>query len=423
MYVREVRLTNLRCFKKAHISLSYPGTSTEPKRLPNVTVLLGDNGTGKTTILKAIAIAALAPVLRDVGFVPRFLVRRAKRKVVGASVRASLSFDEIDGKDVPSRARFEVQFVGTREVSDRIAKTSCPPGFGWANAYHRRQPKAFLTLAYGSGRRMARTETGETDKFPLRNRRVAALFDEHVPLAPISRWLPHQNAGRRTQVANVLDELLVDHQLKVDRERMTEEGGPYFVQYTSELPLEALSDGFRGFVSWVSDLLMHLTEAVPSGKKLRDVTGVVLIDEVDLLLHPAWQRTVVPGLSRAFPKLQFIVSTHSPLVASSVWAENLRVMARAEDGTVTVTLPEDETWGRTSEQLLTSPLFGLQTTRPADASDLMTELADKAGKGRSPAAVERLLAALSTGPGEAAQSSPRPRRAAKRRKGAVRVAK
>src|SRR5687768_9177832 len=80
MYVTSLKVENVRCFESAELSLLYPGKPNVPEKvLANVNLILGVNGAGKTTILKAIALAVLTPVLESSGFVPYHLVRRPRR--------------------------------------------------------------------------------------------------------------------------------------------------------------------------------------------------------------------------------------------------------------------------------------------------------------------------------------------------------
>jgi predicted ATP-binding protein involved in virulence len=130
------------------------------------------------------------------------------------------------------------------------------------------------------------------------------------------------------------------------------------------LPYTALSDGYRAFLSWTGDLLYRMVESCPTGIALEDFAGVVLVDEVDLHLHPAWQREVTHRLASAFPCLQLVLTSHSPLVLGSVRHHQVRVL-RSEGGKATVTIPSEPTWGRTPDQLLASPFFGLSDTRDA----------------------------------------------------------
>ena len=90
-----------------------------------------------------------------------------------------------------------------------------------------------------------------------------------------------------------------------------------------ELPFGTLSDGYRAYLGLVADLIYHLQMNCPHGGNLTDMTGIVLVDDIDLHLHPKWQRTVVPHLAGTFPRLQFILTTHSPLVTGTLHADNV----------------------------------------------------------------------------------------------------
>ena len=100
-----------------------------------------------------------------------------------------------------------------------------------------------------------------------------------------------------------------------------------------ELPLEAMSDGARSVISMAADIAYRMARLNPDMGE--DVTlktaGVILIDEVDMHLHPSWQQTVVNDMVRAFPKVQFIMTTHSPQVLTSVPAESIRILHWDDD--------------------------------------------------------------------------------------------
>ena len=95
-----------------------------------------------------------------------------------------------------------------------------------------------------------------------------------------------------------------------------------------ELPLEAMSDGARSVISMAADIAYRMARLNPDmGEEVTlKTSGVILIDEVDMHLHPSWQQTVVNDLVKAFPKVQFIVTTHSPQVLTSVPAECIRIL-------------------------------------------------------------------------------------------------
>jgi hypothetical protein len=133
---------------------------------------------------------------------------------------------------------------------------------------------------------------------------------------------------------------------------------PLFSHQRVELPFPALSDGYRSYVGLLGDVLCHLNECCPKGVALTDLTGVVMVGDIDLHLHPQWQRVVVPKLARAFPKLQFILTTHSPLVAGTVHAANVRVI-----GKNAVHEFAERLHGLSVDQILSSPYFGYTPPR------------------------------------------------------------
>ena len=98
-----------------------------------------------------------------------------------------------------------------------------------------------------------------------------------------------------------------------------------------ELIVDQLSDGEKCLLATVGDLARRLAIASPDSASPLQERGVVLIDEVDLHLHPRWQRRVVPALQRTFPNCQFIVTTHSPQVLSHVKEEAV-LLGRGDPG-------------------------------------------------------------------------------------------
>ncbi len=137
------------------------------------------------------------------------------------------------------------------------------------------------------------------------------------------------------------------------------------------VPFSLLSDGYRNVVSLVADLAWRAATLNPfdgADAGIRAV-GVVLIDEIDLHLHPSWQRRIVPDLRRAFPQLQFVVTTHSPQVVASVHQDAIRQLA---DGAVIDQHAPVE--GRDSNSLL-EDLFGVPA-RPTWAAEKLAQIFD-----------------------------------------------
>lgn len=127
------------------------------------------------------------------------------------------------------------------------------------------------------------------------------------------------------------------------------------------LSVNQLSDGEKCVIALIGDLARRLAIANPVSEQPLSGAGVVLIDEIDLHLHPGWQRIVVPRLLEVFPGCQFFISTHSPHVITQVQPPSLFFLAQTRDGMV-VTQP-NESYGKTAERIL-EDLMGLPTTRP-----------------------------------------------------------
>jgi predicted ATP-binding protein involved in virulence len=156
------------------------------------------------------------------------------------------------------------------------------------------------------------------------------------------------------------------------------------------VPFGALSDGYRAYVGWVADLAYHLASVAKPGVDLWDYPGVVLIDEIDLHLHPEWQLRVIEMVSTALPRMQLVFSTHSPIVAGTLRRENIFVMETAEDGSSEVRQLQENIYGLNADQVLVSSYFNLSTTRAPGFERRMRELTQQAWEGDKDAAVEML---------------------------------
>jgi hypothetical protein len=138
--------------------------------------------------------------------------------------------------------------------------------------------------------------------------------------------------------------------------------------------IDQLSQGMNSIIVWVGTLLQRMYDIYGDSDEPACETAFVLIDELDAHIHPAWQR-LLPGLARDhFPRVQFLATSHSPLVAGSLRRGELFVAERApctsSDGTerlaAMVTAADVDPEGLRADQLLTSPLFGLMTSRSPD---------------------------------------------------------
>jgi energy-coupling factor transporter ATP-binding protein EcfA2 len=397
MYVHSLSIKNLRSFRAAKVQLLYPGrrrtkVDLPTPRLKNVNVILGINGSGKSTILDATALGLLSPLIASSGYRPYSLIRRSNRGVppnARIDVEVVLGSEEIK-TPLPARhahASMSVMIERRGDVEFVRPFESESPAF--EGLYFDDSP-AFFFVGYGATRRVDIEASGEAQsRRKLRHpryERVASLFEDHFALTPLSSWLPdwrHRDAKRYNEAVALLGKLLPAG-IKFTGEL---ENGEYLFSFQRNIiPFGALSDGYRAYIGWVGDLLQHLCAASPKPMPLMDLKGAVMVDEIDLHIHPEWQRTIIPKLARSLRNLQFIFTTHSPLVVGTLEQANILTVERRR-GAPVIGRPNEEVFGLTADQILRSDLFGLPSTRDASFKRELDRLAIAAAKGDSDAAM------------------------------------
>lgn len=137
------------------------------------------------------------------------------------------------------------------------------------------------------------------------------------------------------------------------------------------LTVNQLSDGEKVLLSMIGDLARRLAIANPDSEDILNSCGIVLIDEIDLHLHPKWQRMIVEKLPSVFPGCQFILTTHSPHVITHTKAEDLFRLTQV-DMEVILQKP-NESYGKNVDRIL-EDLMGLETTRPSIIQEGLTEI-------------------------------------------------
>jgi len=131
----------------------------------------------------------------------------------------------------------------------------------------------------------------------------------------------------------------------------------------ARLTVNQLSDGEKCLMAMIGDLARRMAIANPMVDNPLEGDGIVLIDEIDLHLHPRWQRMVIPKLREVFPNCQFLISTHSPHIITNVNPENLFLLEMTDEGLVSRRLLDD--------------LMALEATRPDAVTDQLRKLVKK----------------------------------------------
>ncbi len=145
------------------------------------------------------------------------------------------------------------------------------------------------------------------------------------------------------------------------------------------LTVNQLSDGEKCLIAMVGDLTRRMAIANPERSDPLEGEGIILIDEIDLHLHPKWQRMIVPRLLEVFPKCQFIISTHSPNVITHVQPDSLYLLKQTDSGIVAER--PAESYGKNVDRIL-EDLMGLETTRPDRVSSSLHDIYDEINQGQ-----------------------------------------
>ncbi|WP_152058139.1 AAA family ATPase [Aliarcobacter butzleri] len=180
------------------------------------------------------------------------------------------------------------------------------------------------------------------------------------------KYLDHSEKSGKINIVSVeiakklLQELLnSDVQIDITPETVT------FKEKGSLVTFEQLSAGYKGVITIITDLLVRLSENQPNVVSIHEFKGIVLIDEVELHLHPKWKYNFVKRLRDIFPNIQFIMTTHSPTVLLGASKEAVFYKIYKEDGEVKISnqMPNE---GYTNNSLISSPLFDLETITSRD---------------------------------------------------------
>ena len=290
--INALTLKQIKCIAQAEINFNAP---------QNTTLLLGTNARGKTTILQLIALG-----LANIHHVP--FVQSWEKVVKEGAEFGEFELDvTIDNQ--PMKFNFKIN------ANDSIDCTNN------ADKLEQLQNK-FLVLAYGANRHI-KLEDPRPNK-PIEA--IATLFGEngylkHIKVSSNFEYVSKNFAAIAPMINQVLKMADTVNQVElVDFDTQS----LYFKTPSSErIPLSALSEGFKSTFVWLFDMIIRIVEKGGDLDNAKSLTGIVLLDEVDLHLHPSWQRTIVPSLNTLFPNIQLIITSHSPFVAQSIHSDHI----------------------------------------------------------------------------------------------------
>lgn len=404
LLLKSVRIENFRAIDKVTIPLHR-----------QLTMLVGDNATGKTAILEAIAVGLSSLLVR---FTPPN--RRGSRvsvedfrtlidkSLLGEPQRADDLIISLatDGEEITCRYELDNTFTDKPRVRGRHIVSSVinldilldTDQTAPVLAYYR-DDRGQLEGGDAIYRRRSKGRSGAYHlAFDAR-----LYFDEAVD------WFEEaENAELRDQ--RELGSEFIDRRLTSVRhavEKLVPEvselrmlGRPPQLSMTLRnegrapllLTVRQLSSGFRTMVALAMDLARRMADLNPHLEDPTQSPGIVLIDEIDLHLHPRWQQLVVNGLLEAFPNVQFVMSTHSPQVLTTLREDNILKLGWVNDKLSFEQPPSTE--GAESGRLL-STVMGVSERPPSDVSVFVAALEKyvsllRAGNADTPTALKAL---------------------------------
>jgi hypothetical protein len=398
VFLTQLALTNIKSFAGEQ-TLDLTDDRGYPARW---TLLLGENGVGKTTLLECLA--HLTPVFNDDAegegdphFEPRLIQEEnAVTEALGrvgereCEAKATFAIDAIlDRAGSGDVVEMSVSFtLGDREKAESIEFSRWPEKKKepTADVGEHSRFKAPLVLAYGAGRHMG---IGNLD-FDAAPGPTQSLFSGSIELFDadeLLRYLDYASSGRGSAKARRQKEVLLDtiaallpgvgttEKIKIYRPSaigVAGKTGVYVQTGDGEVPLRQLSFGYQTMMAWAADIGWRLFAHYSNSRSPLNEPAIVLIDEIDLHLHPSWQRDIRELLTSRLPNVQFIATAHSPLIAQAFLDANLAVVTREGDHSIIENDPARiENWR--VDQIVTSELFGLDTPWPPSIDKMFVE--------------------------------------------------
>jgi predicted ATP-binding protein involved in virulence len=340
-YITSLKIQNVKCFKEKQTIDFLDSTG----RIYQWNILLGDNGTGKTTLLRSIYMTIANHYRWD------------KKKYIQL-----LNFSESSFLDVTYLSSNQI-------IHECITAKKERNSFNFTASYESKEKEEIEFpdinmdhfIAYGANR------IGEKENY-VSPYEESTLVDEEVKLINVEDYLitldylKNKEEGKKSEreykiVEDILKKVLPD----VEDIRIITKGRKPYVEFLMQygwVKYQDLSLGYQTVTAWMVDLAVRMFEKFSRYKKPLAQPAVVMVDEIDLHMHPRWQQKIMRHLSEQFPKIQFIVTAHSPLIVQSATDANVIVLKREGNQVVVDNDPISVKNWRV-DQILASDMFGV----------------------------------------------------------------
>ncbi len=370
-YFGSLTITDVQCFKGEH-TIDLSDGNGKPAMW---TVILGNNNTGKTTLLRCLA--DLEPI-----------------KIKELSIKNNHVFPKKIIKHTVDDLFNKIHYTVTSTILNykNSFYEKYEEAWGYTSGtYHKKgdisQLGSLLVYGYGTSRKMGNTLLTET----VNQDNTASLFDDNATIINAEEWLVQTDYASKNGIKSAkfrlekIKNLLTSGLLPDAKDfkcTSNERWGKIenFVEIETDygwVKLRELGYGYQVTLAWVVDLAKKMFERYPESENPLHEPAIVLVDEIDLHLHPEWQRKIISFLKTQFPRTQFIVTTHSPLIVQSAEDINLVLLKKEDNHVVIEQRPDIKTLrGWTVEEIL-SELMGLDgKTKSDDYLNLIKQFED-----------------------------------------------
>jgi energy-coupling factor transporter ATP-binding protein EcfA2 len=343
-YFASLNIENVKCFKGEH-TIDLSDGNGKPAMC---TVILGNNNTGKTTLLRCLA--DLEPIRRDDNF-------KNKKLYAPKFLRKPISFYyfKVSCKWIFKENNFiEWDFFNYGNGISRFSSTG-------------ELISSTIIYGYGISRRISNSSFLENETETKNQDNAASLFDDTVTLINAEEWIIQTDYASKNGIASAnfrlskIKEILTNGLLpdvknfKCESEELNGRINNFVLFETDYgwVKLRGLGYGYQVTLAWIVDLAKKLFERYPQSENPLHEPAIVLVDELDLHLHPEWQRKIISFLSKQFPNTQFIATTHSPLIVQSADNINLVILEKQDDHVIIKQRPDIKTFkGWTVDEIL-----------------------------------------------------------------------
>lgn len=330
--IESIKIRNFKIIENFEIDLSKGYRENTPWLM-----LLGENGTGKSSILQAVALALIGKkYLQELNITPSDVLRYGSKE---GFVQIFLS-----GIEEP----IELKFQKKRSFFEM----------------NQPDPKV-LILGYGSTRLLPKDKDKTRRGIGYAN--IDNLFNPFVPLRDAISWLINSEEEQFQAVASSLKILLsLSDQDELVRAIDNKVGLKF---YDTIIPIDQLSDGYQSILALCIDMMAVFFD---QWKSMEIAEGIVLLDEIGAYIHPRWKMQIVKSLRQVFPRIQFLVTTHDPLCLRSLEKGEIHLLHKDISNKLHIE-QIDVPPGFRSDQILTGEWFGLPTTLDEDTLNLIKE--------------------------------------------------